>query len=156
MPPFLAVCGASLLGCGMGKPCKGFALNEVDTGEKPWTTDPVLIRPSEETEVSEFRWSLGRVVFVDDVATVVPEIHESVEFCICLPQPSSFSCVASLEDIAASKVFNGGREASMLGESGPSSAFACIPTTIFSRVLALRCDSLPLDFDRALSSSSEE
>lgn len=48
-------------------------------GEKPCTTDPLRIRPSEETEVSEFRCSLCRAV--STVPFVVVEKQESVEFC---------------------------------------------------------------------------
>jgi len=56
----------------------GFRKDEA-TGEKPWTTDPLRIRPSEETEVSESRCSLCRAV--SEVPFVVAEKQESVEFC---------------------------------------------------------------------------
>lgn len=54
--------------------------NEDAAGEKPCTTDPDRMRPSEDTEVSESRCSLFRAVVLM-VALVVLDRHESVESC---------------------------------------------------------------------------
>lgn len=60
--------------------------HEEATGENPWTTDPLRINPSEDTDVSESRCSLCRAVL--RVVAVVLERHESVESWRCLPSPS--------------------------------------------------------------------
>jgi len=146
MPGFCAGETASLLE-GTGSPDMALALNEVETGEKPCTTEPLLISPSDDTEVSELLWSLFLVADVLVVVMVVPDIHESVEFCNGLLSVSSsvgFSASAGNEDI----------EALIDGDRGPNSDFSCIWTTIFFKVVGVRCGSLPLDFDRALSSSA--
>jgi hypothetical protein len=67
----------------------------------------------------------------------------------------SSSCFSiALPKIISFRGCKAGREASMLGDSGPRAAFSCIVTTIFSRADAVRCSSFPRDLDRALSSSS--
>jgi hypothetical protein len=130
MPGFLAGEMASLL-VGTGRPFRALDLYDVDTGEKPWTTDPLLIRPSEDTEVSELRWSLFLADDVLLVANVVAEMADSVEFCNDL-------CDSSSSGDACRGVVMGGIEASMVGDRGARSELVCICTTMFLRVHGVR------------------
>lgn len=138
---------------GTGRPVNDLCLNEVDTGEKPCTTEPLRMRPSDDTEVSELRWSLFLVAFVLDVVIVVPEMHDSVEFCNCLSSGCSSSTMGV---IFSGSTGNAGIDASIDGDRGPTSDTSCIWTMIFSKTVGVKCGSLPRDFDRALSSSSLE
>ena len=111
----------------------GFRKDEA-TGEKPWTTEPLRINPSEEeTEVSELRCSLCRAVSA--VALVVAEKHESVEFWRLSRGTEGSACSGSGEGEGCwEELGRAVRLASREGDSGPKAAFSCMLTTIRSKV----------------------
>lgn len=112
-------------------------------GEKPWTTDPERIKPSEETEVSESRCSLWRAIVLL-VAVVVADKHDSVESCIGLD--SSSCSTFGIEEGSGSA----GTLACMEGDKGHRAVFSFIVTMIFSSASGVKWR----DFERELAHSS--
>ena len=115
---------------------------EAVIGEKPCTMDPLRMMPSEDTEVSESRWSLWRAVLAVAVVVLFDK-QESVESPRVLDSLSG-----SGSGLGVDRGWGRGtrgrapRLASREGDKGHIEGFSCILTTIFSSVRGVRCRDL--------------